>query len=137
MGHDLWDTVRHTPDGETRLLRVDPPPIFAVSQAMLAEQKMWLCVLLQGIQETDPSYITPSTGRQPEADNEIVRRSIEARDWMESRDFEGCCKLAQVDAGFARLLSPSKASRALLALLEGTVSIEAFVTEELGDEYAL
>ena len=108
-------------------------PAIAVSMAMLAEQKMWLSVLLYGIMESDPSFILPSTGRQPDRDNEIIRRSTEAREWRDSEDFDACCHCAQIDPAYARLLTPEKASRAYQALSQGETA--TFIETELGDKH--
>lgn len=77
------------------------------------EQRMWMCVLLQGIAEQDERFLT-SIGKMSKS-----QAAAEAKSWLASEEFTECCGLAGVDPKFARRMSPERAHR-VLGVIRGT-----------------
>lgn len=107
----------------TMLVNFKPPQVIsATAMGMVAEQRVWLCVLLRGIAETDIQNVTGIGG--PAGKRERKREALRANAvaWMASDDFEVVCQNAGVDVKYARLLSPERAEKAYQALVTGKVA---------------
>lgn len=120
---------------------VPPALVNAKSMGMVAEQRVWLCVLLRGIAETDVANVTGIGGTVEKRNRKRDALRASAVSWMASDDFEVVCQNAGVDVRYARLLSPAKAEQAYQAIVSGKIEtlLESIVGQddtETGDDSA-
>lgn len=99
---------------------------------MLNERKLWLCVLLQAIAESDPKYVsTEHGGKQGRQERE--RFSAEAKAFINSPEFETYCHMADIPVALMRKATPEKAQLALQYFLEPRVNLSEIAAELAGD----
>ena len=79
---------------------------------MTPEQKLWMCVLLQGIAETDRRFVKGDAAKYVKD-----RGRTDAVKFVASEDFENICSVVNVSPEFMRAVDPAKAFDGLGILL--------------------